>query len=172
LHEAGIQVGLFLQFGYPGETRIDIELTLQMVRDCAPDDIGMSVSYPMPGTRFYQEVRRRMGAKQNWQDSSDLAMLYEGPYGTSFYRQLHVVLHHEFRARKHLQVVRRLLGRPMEIRPIHVRSLATMAYHAVLLPFARITLDRLAGTSAPTGDNLLPQLSNTQAALPGTQPER
>src|SRR5205823_3066720 len=40
LHDAGIGVGFFLQFGYPGETRADIEQTLQMVRDCRPDVIG------------------------------------------------------------------------------------------------------------------------------------
>src|SRR5207248_3315017 len=39
LHAAGIEVGFFLQFGYPGETRQDVEKTLQMVRDCRPDDI-------------------------------------------------------------------------------------------------------------------------------------
>jgi len=50
LHDVGIEVGFFLEFGYPGETRDDIEQTLQMVRDCRPDDIGMSVSYPLPGT--------------------------------------------------------------------------------------------------------------------------
>ncbi len=49
--------GFFLQFGYPGETREDIELTLQMVRDCRPDDIGVSVSYPLPGTPFYERVK-------------------------------------------------------------------------------------------------------------------
>src|SRR5580692_10136828 len=48
LHEAGIEVGFFLQFGYPGETREDIESTRRMVRDCRPDDIGISVSYPLP----------------------------------------------------------------------------------------------------------------------------
>ena len=72
LHAAGIQVGLFLQFGYPGETRDDIERTLQMVRTCRPDDIGVSVSYPLPGTRFYDRVRAELGEKQNWFDSSDL----------------------------------------------------------------------------------------------------
>ncbi|MDE3092064.1 MAG: B12-binding domain-containing radical SAM protein, partial [Chloroflexota bacterium] len=46
LHRAGIQVGFFLQYGYRGEERADIEKTLQMVRDCQPDDIGISVSYP------------------------------------------------------------------------------------------------------------------------------
>ena len=50
-------MAFFLQFGYPGETRADIEKTLQMVRDCQPDDIGMSVSYPLPGTTFYDRSR-------------------------------------------------------------------------------------------------------------------
>ena len=66
-----------------------------------PDDIGISVSYPLPGTKFYAAVREQLGEKQNWQDSSDLAMLYQGPFGTAFYRQLHTVLHNEFRARKY-----------------------------------------------------------------------
>ncbi|MBV9598130.1 MAG: B12-binding domain-containing radical SAM protein, partial [Chloroflexi bacterium] len=100
LHAAGIEVGFFLQFGYPGETREDIERTLQMVRDCHPDDIGMSVSYPLPGTRFFTAVQHELGSKQNWQDSEDLAMLYNGPFSTSFYRWLHRVLHREFRAQR------------------------------------------------------------------------
>ncbi|MBL8157550.1 MAG: radical SAM protein, partial [Anaerolineae bacterium] len=40
LHAHGVKVAFFLQFGYPGETREDIELTLKMVRDLMPDDIG------------------------------------------------------------------------------------------------------------------------------------
>ncbi|MGA7670637.1 MAG: radical SAM protein, partial [Nitrolancea sp.] len=101
LHEAGIEVGFFLQFGYPGESLDDIEATFEMVRQCRPDDIGMSVSYPLPGTPFHERVRHELGVKQNWLDSNDLAMLYRGPYSTEFYRQLHTVLHKEFRARKH-----------------------------------------------------------------------
>jgi anaerobic magnesium-protoporphyrin IX monomethyl ester cyclase len=87
LRAAGIQVGFFLQFGYPGETR-GYRNTLRMVRS-APDDIGMSVSYPLPGTKFYQAVRQQLGEQQNWYDSEDLAMLYRGPFTTQFYRQLH-----------------------------------------------------------------------------------
>ena len=49
LHAAGIEVGFFLQFGYPGETRDDIEATRRLVRECAPDDIGISVVVPPPG---------------------------------------------------------------------------------------------------------------------------
>jgi anaerobic magnesium-protoporphyrin IX monomethyl ester cyclase len=98
LHQ--IEVGFFLQFGYPGENWGDIRQTLQMVRDCLPDDIGISVSYPMPGTGFYEQVKLELGEKQNWQDSEDLAMLYRGPYPTEFYRILHGRVHHEFRMRR------------------------------------------------------------------------
>ncbi|NOG51488.1 MAG: radical SAM protein [Chloroflexi bacterium] len=42
LHAHGVKVAFFLQFGYPGEARADIEATLQMVRDLMPDDIGES----------------------------------------------------------------------------------------------------------------------------------
>ncbi|HLE27734.1 MAG TPA: radical SAM protein [Anaerolineales bacterium] len=100
LHAHGIEVGFFLQFGYPGEGWNDIQLTLKMVRECAPDDIGVSVSYPLPGTKFYERVKMELGQKQNWVDSEDLAMLHRGPYPTEFYRILHGRVHHEFRLRR------------------------------------------------------------------------
>jgi radical SAM superfamily enzyme YgiQ (UPF0313 family) len=103
LKRVGIEVGFFLQFGYPGESWADIQKTLQMVRDCLPDDIGISVSYPLPGTKFYERVKLELGDKQNWTDSSDLAMLYRGPFPTEFYRILHGRVHYEFRLRRALK---------------------------------------------------------------------
>jgi anaerobic magnesium-protoporphyrin IX monomethyl ester cyclase len=100
LHENGIQVGFFLQFGYPGEHWEDVQKTLKMVRECSPDDIGVSVSYPLPGTKFFERVKMELGEKQNWIDSDDLAMLYRGPYPQKFYRILHGRVHYEFRLRK------------------------------------------------------------------------
>ena len=100
LRAHGIEVGFFLQFGYPGETWEDVQKTLKMVRKCAPDDIGISVSYPLPGTKFFERVKMELGEKQNWQDSEDLAMLYRGPFPTEFYRILHGRVHYEFRLRQ------------------------------------------------------------------------
>jgi len=100
LGEAGIRVGFFLQFGYPGETHRDIMLTVQMVRDLLPDEIGVSVSYPLPGTRFHVLVRDQLGAQVNWIDSGDLAMMFQGPYRSPFYRRLHDVLHRDFEYRQ------------------------------------------------------------------------
>ena len=99
----GIDVGFFLQFGYPGEMWEDVQKTLKMVRECAPDDIGISVSYPLPGTKFFERVKLELGEKRNWVDSDDLAMLYRGPFPTEFYRILHGRVHYEFRSWKALR---------------------------------------------------------------------
>lgn len=95
LRARGIRTGLFLQFGYPGESWEDIQRTIAMVRRTRPDDIGVSVSYPLPGTKFYQLVEAQLGQKQNWDDSDDLAMMFKGAYRTEFYRALRDALHRE-----------------------------------------------------------------------------
>lgn len=171
MQEAGIKVGFFLQFGYPGETRDDIERTLQMVRECRPDDIGMSVSYPLPGTKFYRSVREQLGDKQNWQDSNDLDMLYRGPFTTAFYRQLHIVLHKEFRARKGWRELReRGIRRQASGARGAVRRGLSVAYNAATLPLARRRLDRLARVQHQ-GLGPLPAMMAPEAAAEPTPQE-
>jgi len=155
LKRAGIRVGFFIQFGYPGERRADIEKTIQLVRDCDPDDIGISVSYPMPGTKFYEAVHEQLGEKQNWQDSQDLAMLYQGPFSTEFYRKLHSVVHKEFRMRKAWRSMR------------SARDVARFGYNLLTLPVARLQLERLSSTH--NGAATLPHLPHEAAATPTPQ---
>jgi len=169
LHAAGIQAGFFLQFGYPGETREDVERTLQMVRDCRPDDVGMSVSYPLPGTKFYERVKEQLGSRQNWQDSNDLAMLYRGSFGTGFYRQLHTVLHKEFRARRYWTGLKRMAGGDEPLQKEHLRRAAAMVYHTATLPAARWRLDRLAKVLYGASHPLPPGLDPDGAATPSPQ---
>jgi hypothetical protein len=116
-----------------------------MVRACKPDDIGMSVSYPLPGTKFYETVKQELGVKQHWIDSNDLDMLYHGPFTTEFYRQLHVVLHKEFRMRRGWDEVCRALRQPARLTRRHLRRLGASAFYAATLPPARRKLHRLAG---------------------------
>jgi radical SAM superfamily enzyme YgiQ (UPF0313 family) len=97
LRRHGIRACFFLQFGYPGEDWSDIEATIQMVRDLRPDDIGVSVSYPLPGTKFHETVARELSTHTNWSDSADLAMMFRGTYTTAFYRALADALHLEVR---------------------------------------------------------------------------
>ena len=170
LHQAGVRVGFFLQFGYPGETRDDIEATLQLVRDGRPDDIGMSVSYPLPGTKFHASVRAQLSAKQNWIDSADLDMLYEGPFSTAFYRQLHVVLHKEFRARRAIDQARRVAAHPAQWRPAHARALVGAVSRLATLPAARARLDQLA-EAPPTTVRPPSHMTLEEAARPTPQEE-
>lgn len=93
LRKEGIRACYFLQFGYPGETWLDIQNTIKLVRDTRPDDIGVSVSYPLPGTKFYDRVHSELGNKTNWSDSEDMAMMFQGTYTNDFYRALHDALH-------------------------------------------------------------------------------
>jgi radical SAM superfamily enzyme YgiQ (UPF0313 family) len=98
LRASGIRAGFFLQFGYPGEDWSDIEQTIRMVRETAPDDIGISVSYPLPGTKFHQIVSNQLGGQRNWSESGDLAMVFRGAYPSAFYRALADALHAEVRS--------------------------------------------------------------------------
>jgi anaerobic magnesium-protoporphyrin IX monomethyl ester cyclase len=170
LRGAGIEVGFFLQFGYPGETLVDIQRTLQMMQTCAPDDIGVSVSYPLPGTTFYERVKAQLGLKQNWVDSSDLAMLYRSTYPPEFYRALHRLVHAEFRvlrARRQLRVVVRYPGR-CGFKP--ARVVAAGLIDVLRLPWIRRRVDRLAGHAPPDAPPaLLPVLSRRAASIPSEQ---
>ncbi len=143
LQESGIKVGFFLQFGYPGETWQDIEKTIKMVRDCKPDDIGISVSYPLPGTKFYKNVKDQLGLKQNWQDSDDMAMLYQGPYSTAFYRKLHTVIHKNFQRRLAKEKLQVALHSPQKLEMNHFRKMGRIAFNTLTLPFDRLKLRKL-----------------------------
>jgi anaerobic magnesium-protoporphyrin IX monomethyl ester cyclase len=171
LRAAGIGVAFFLQFGYPGETWDDIQRTLQLVRDCDPDDVGVSVSYPLPGTPFHERVRDRILGRHNWIDSSDLAMLYDGPYPTSFYHLLHSRLHAEFR----LQKAQR--GRPLLpalvglLRHGQLKRTAGVCRDAALVPLLQARLELARRRAQHDASSLPTELSRDEAATPSAQDE-
>ena len=98
LKAAGIRACWFIQLGYPPESWDDLLLTRDLIREEGPNDIGVSVAYPLPGTGFYNTVRAQLGPRQNWQDTGDLAMLFRGRYSTEFYRRVRDALHDEVEA--------------------------------------------------------------------------
>jgi anaerobic magnesium-protoporphyrin IX monomethyl ester cyclase len=109
LKSKGVKVGFFIQFGYLGETAEDIRKTIRMVLDLMPSMLGISVSYPLPGTAFYEKVRQELSIKSNWIDSADLDMMYHNTYPSGYYRLLHTFLHKRYRAKWHrMEFVNRL----------------------------------------------------------------
>jgi anaerobic magnesium-protoporphyrin IX monomethyl ester cyclase len=93
LGRQGIRVGFFIQLGYLGEQLTDLLATRELIAAAAPDDIGVSVSYPLPGTKFYEQVKAQLGEKTHWQDSADLAMMFRGAYDSDFYRRVRDLMH-------------------------------------------------------------------------------
>ena len=108
LKQKGVEVCFFLQFGYLSETMDDITATLNMVEELMPYDIGISVSYPLPGTKFYENVKSTLGEKQNWTDSDDLDMMYPATFKPAFYRRLHRLVHKRFRLKQGKEAMKSL----------------------------------------------------------------
>lgn len=100
LKTQGIRVGFFIQLGYLGEDLDDILATRALIDEAMPDDVGVSVSYPLPGTVFYDEVKRQLGPKTHWQESNDLEMMFHGTYVSDFYRTVRELLHERINAQK------------------------------------------------------------------------
>jgi anaerobic magnesium-protoporphyrin IX monomethyl ester cyclase len=112
LRDEGVRVGLFLQFGYASEAWSDVQATRSMVRELLPDDIGISVSYPLPGTRYHERMSARLGEKRNWSESSDLDPLVPASFSPGFYRTLSRVVHAELRVLRGARALGTLLREP------------------------------------------------------------
>ena len=95
LRSVGIRVGFFIQLGYMGEELADIVATRDLLDTARPDEIGVSVSYPLPGTKFYDLVKAQLRGKTHWQESDDLEMMFQGTYTSEFYRALRNLMHEQ-----------------------------------------------------------------------------
>lgn len=163
VHAAGYRIAFFIQFGYPGETLEDVEATLDLIRNARPDDIGISVSYPLPGTPFYERVQAELGDETHWVDSSDLAMLFDGPFPTEFYRALHERVHSEYRMR---QLAWKVQRRESPSRG----ELARFVRDAVRLGPQIRRVKRVAIPNAKAVPELAIALDRADAATPSEQP--
>jgi len=129
LKKQNIKVAFFLQFGYPGETRADIQQTIDMVMDLMPDDIGVSVSYPLPGTKFYDRVKNDLSSKANWTDSDELALMFKNNFPSSFYKELQRYLHKRFRSRQGLMALKKLILNPASLSTENIWRLSKAPFH-------------------------------------------
>ena len=129
LKEHGVRVAFFLQLGYPGETKEDIQQTEKMLLELMPEDIGISVSYPLPGTKFYEMVKDDLKQKANWTDSDDLSLMFKNNYPPEYYKVLHRYLHKRFRKKQGIQKIKAFLKNPVKERRGIVRTSVATAYH-------------------------------------------
>ncbi|WP_296381239.1 radical SAM protein [Winogradskyella sp.] len=129
LKEKGVRVAFFIQFGYLGETKEDIAKTVAMIKELVPDNLGVSVSYPLPGTKFYDKVKDDLKLKANWTDSDDLAMLFKGTYSSAFYKKLQRYVHKEYRKSQAFQNIKSLFKNPLKLSKQQWRSMFLLGYY-------------------------------------------
>jgi anaerobic magnesium-protoporphyrin IX monomethyl ester cyclase len=133
----------FIQFGYPGETRDDIAATIRMIHELLPHQIGISVSYPLPGTRFYANVKEQLQLKANWTDSDDLALLFRNSQRPEFYKQLHRYVHKSYRHRLGMLQVGELFRKPSAASGKTLRRALSVLYYAPASLLSKARLHRL-----------------------------
>jgi anaerobic magnesium-protoporphyrin IX monomethyl ester cyclase len=129
LKQKDIRVAFFLQFGYLGENSDDILKTIGMVKELVPDNIGISVSYPLPGTKFYEKVKADLRQKSNWKDSDDLDMMFNGSFKTNYYRKLQRFVHKEYRKSQGVSNFMKMARNPLELSLDKVVSVVKLGYY-------------------------------------------
>ncbi len=129
LKEQNVKVAFFLQFGYLGENLNDIKLTEKMLMELMPDDMGISISYPLPGTKFYELVKGDLKQKANWSDSDDLALMFKNTYSPRFYKMLHRYIHKKFRKKQNIIKIIRFLKNPFNNYQGIIRSIIVTIYY-------------------------------------------
>jgi radical SAM superfamily enzyme YgiQ (UPF0313 family) len=82
----GIKAGMFLMWGYEGEELEDIEATVEHVRACRPDTFLTTVSYPIKGTGFYNDVADKLVRIGDWSATTDRDLRIRGRHSRRFYQ--------------------------------------------------------------------------------------
>jgi anaerobic magnesium-protoporphyrin IX monomethyl ester cyclase len=143
LKKNGIRPAFFLQFGYLGESKEDIEKTISMLLDLMPEEIGISVSYPLPGTKFYDKVKEQLIEKTNWTDSDELALMYKGTFSASYYKKLHRYVHKVYRRKQSTLNLKSIINNPFNANRKKIRSALALAYYSPMSLLDSIQLKRL-----------------------------
>jgi anaerobic magnesium-protoporphyrin IX monomethyl ester cyclase len=97
-HAQGIEVGMFLMWGYEGEDLEDIAATVDHVKQSNPDVFFTTVSYPIKGTGYFEKVRDRVELPIAWEEASDRDYVIAGRRGRDYYKLADTWLRNEVEA--------------------------------------------------------------------------
>jgi radical SAM superfamily enzyme YgiQ (UPF0313 family) len=84
LRRRGIEVGMFIMLGYDGERAEDLQATVDHLKRTAPDIFLTTVSYPIKGTPYYDQVADRL-VPQEWAAGTDRDLVVKGRPVKTYY---------------------------------------------------------------------------------------
>src|SRR5262245_31615210 len=82
----GIQVGMFLMWGYEVEEVEDIAVTVELVKASKPDVFLTTVTCPIKGTGYIAKVKNRIDLPVPWTEASDRDHVVIGRRGKEYYK--------------------------------------------------------------------------------------
>jgi len=143
MKQNGIKPSFFIQFGYPGEHKEDIEQTIDMINELLPFEIGISVSYPLPGTVFYEKVKADLKKKTNWTDSDEMALMFTNTFPPSYYKQLHKYVHKNYHMHLAKNSLARFLKHPFRTNLNGIKKALSVLYYAPATFIEKLKLNQL-----------------------------
>ncbi len=81
----GIEVGVFIMLGFEGETERDLMATVEHLKICDPDIFLTTVSYPITGTEYHDQVVDRIQTAQPWEARTDRDLIVAGRRSARYY---------------------------------------------------------------------------------------
>lgn len=139
----GMEPCFFIQFGYPGETKEDIHKTIKMINTLLPAYIGISVSYPLPGTKFYENVKNDLKLKTNWTDSDELALMFTNTYSPAFYKQLYNYVHKNYQMHISKASLKEIFIKPIKTDLAKLKRALAVAYYLPLTIIEKRKLSKI-----------------------------
>ncbi|MBT8068453.1 MAG: B12-binding domain-containing radical SAM protein [Gammaproteobacteria bacterium] len=103
LQENGIKAGTFIMLGYEGEDWDDLDETNAYLRAALPDEVLMTLAYPIKGTPFYEDVKQRIICKEEWASGSDRDFGIAGRHSHLFYAHAQKWIHSQVQLAKELR---------------------------------------------------------------------
>lgn len=94
----GIEVGMFLMWGYDGEELEDIEATIDQVKKWNPDLFLTTVAYPIKNTPYFDAVADRTVLGKPWSEATDRDLAIRGRHSRAYYRHADIWLRKEVAA--------------------------------------------------------------------------
>jgi radical SAM superfamily enzyme YgiQ (UPF0313 family) len=86
LQDRGIEVGLFIMLGYPGEEEEDLRATVDHLKRTRPDAFLTTLAYPIKGTPYYEETAPRLVRRGPWAERTDRDLVVRGRRSGLYYR--------------------------------------------------------------------------------------
>lgn len=96
----GIAVGMFLMWGYDGETLEDIAATVEHVKKANPDTFFTTVAYPIMNTDYYRQVGDKVALDKPWEEATDRDYRIRGRHSRNYYRHADSWLRNEVEAHR------------------------------------------------------------------------